>query len=71
MSAATISPPGSIQRNQKTAERPEQNIPINPSQQDIANLAYALWQLRGCPEGSADEDWKEAERQLKAFPVGQ
>jgi DUF2934 family protein len=30
----------------------------------IAQLAYALWQYRGCPEGSADEDWLEAERQI-------
>jgi Protein of unknown function (DUF2934) len=30
----------------------------------IARLAYALWQYRGCPEGSADEDWLEAERQI-------
>ena len=30
----------------------------------IALLAYALWQYRGCPEGSADEDWLEAERQI-------
>jgi len=30
----------------------------------IAQLAYALWQYRGCPEGSAEEDWLEAERQI-------
>jgi DUF2934 family protein len=65
MSVATISPPSSIQRNIETAQSStEQDISRNPSQQDIANLAYALWQQRGCPEGSADEDWKEAERQL-------
>jgi hypothetical protein len=33
-------------------------------QQTIADLAYALWQARGCPEGSADIDWIEAERQV-------
>lgn len=32
--------------------------------QDIARLAYAIWQDRGCPHGSDVEDWLEAERQL-------
>lgn len=33
-------------------------------QERIAQLAYALWQYRGCPIGSAEEDWLEAERQI-------
>jgi hypothetical protein len=32
---------------------------------DIAALAYELWQARGCPEGSSDEDWFQAVRQLR------
>ena len=32
----------------------------------IQILAYLLWEARGRPEGSADEDWLEAERQLAA-----
>ena len=35
------------------------------SQDDIANLAYALWQRRGSPEGTAEVDWLEAEAQLR------
>ena len=31
---------------------------------DTAQLAYALWQQRGCPAGSAETDWLEAEQQL-------
>jgi len=31
----------------------------------ISDLAYELWQARGCPEGSAEVDWIEAERQVK------
>ena len=27
---------------------------------DIAVLAYELWQARGCPEGSSEEDWFRA-----------
>jgi Protein of unknown function (DUF2934) len=32
--------------------------------EEIARLAYALWQQRGCPVGSAETDWLEAEQQL-------
>ena len=32
--------------------------------QEIADLAYQRWVERGCPQGSADEDWFEAEREL-------
>jgi hypothetical protein len=32
--------------------------------EDIARLAYAIWQDRGCPHGSDVEDWFEAEQQL-------
>jgi hypothetical protein len=39
--------------------------PSGTSQQDdIARLAYALWQQRGCPVGSAEFDWFEAEEKL-------
>lgn len=29
-------------------------------EEDIAAFAYELWQLRGCPEGSPQEDWYRA-----------
>ena len=57
MSAPTIAQPGSVQRNTETN---------NPSHQDITSLAYALWQQRGAPPGSSDQDWEEAERQLRS-----
>jgi len=31
----------------------------------IAKLAYELWSSRGCPDGSPEQDWYEAERILK------
>jgi hypothetical protein len=34
--------------------------------QEIEELAYQLWQERGCPEGSPDEDWFRAEEELRA-----
>lgn len=33
---------------------------------DIAALAYHLWQDRGCPIGSPEEDWYKAEELLTA-----
>lgn len=33
---------------------------------DIAALAYELWQARGCPEGSAEEDWFRAAETLRS-----
>ena len=34
--------------------------------QDIAALAHSLWEKRGCPEGSADEDWFHAVKELRS-----
>ena len=35
-----------------------------PSHQEIARLAYAYWEARGHPHGSAQEDWFRAEQEL-------
>jgi len=37
-----------------------------PEHRSIGELAYRLWQSRGCPEGTAERDWMDAERQLQA-----
>jgi hypothetical protein len=37
---------------------------MSPNPASIAELAYQLWVRRGCPEGSEELDWREAERQL-------
>ena len=36
-----------------------------PGSEDIARLAYQIWEERGRPAGSAEVDWYEAERQLQ------
>lgn len=33
---------------------------------DIAALAYQLWEDRGCPYGSPEEDWHHAVRELRS-----
>lgn len=36
------------------------------SHADIAALAYELWQARGCPQGSPEEDWLHAAEELRS-----
>jgi hypothetical protein len=33
---------------------------------EIAALAHELWQARGCPERSPDEDWFQAVKELRS-----
>ncbi|CAN7649122.1 DUF2934 domain-containing protein [Pararhizobium sp. LjRoot255] len=35
------------------------------SEDDVRTRAYALWEAAGCPDGSDEEHWLEALRQLK------
>jgi hypothetical protein len=39
--------------------------PVN--RQKIAALAYEFRQVRGCPEGTAEEDWFRAEKEIEGF----
>ena len=73
MGAAFIHTPGSVQRDLPVEQdwRPR-TAPVSPSQlddqatrADIAELAYLLWEERGCPPESAQRDWLEAERTIK------
>jgi hypothetical protein len=34
--------------------------------EEVTELAYRIWQSRGCPEGSAEEDWFAALSQLQS-----
>jgi hypothetical protein len=73
MSARATATTGSFQRESEAktenrgATRQNSNSELSESSmhEDIARLAYALWQQRGCPEGSAEFDWFEAERNLQ------
>jgi hypothetical protein len=37
-----------------------------PAQDRVAARAFALWHARGCPHGSAERDWLQAEAELQA-----
>jgi hypothetical protein len=50
------------------AEAPAQEVPeaeSQPTNEQIAALAHALWIERGCPEGTPEEDWFQAEERLR------
>jgi uncharacterized protein (DUF697 family) len=47
-----------------TAAKPTASKPLD--QAEKAARAYARWQARGCPIGSPEEDWLEAEEELRA-----
>jgi hypothetical protein len=38
---------------------------LPPPDGEITALAYQLWTKRGCPIGSPDDDWFQAEAELK------
>jgi len=37
---------------------------LEPGGDRVAELAYTLWESRGCPIGSPEEDWFKAEEEL-------
>lgn len=39
---------------------------MNPSHQQIQQLAHDLWEAQGRPDGRSAEHWAEAERRLAA-----
>ena len=41
---------------------------MHPEHRTIGELAYRIWQDRGCPQGSAEQDWLDAEKQLRLAP---
>jgi hypothetical protein len=41
----------------------------SPSHQEIESLAHQLWEDRGCPIGTPEEDWSNAERKLTENPT--
>jgi hypothetical protein len=53
---------------------PEQNevsknhplVSDGPDIEAIKSRAYELWTERGCPHGSADQDWHRAEQELRS-----
>jgi hypothetical protein len=59
--ALKIDPRKSIQRGDFAEEKPPEPV----DEKTIAALAHQLWIERGCPIGSQEEDWFNAESALK------
>jgi hypothetical protein len=53
-----------LERGQPVAHPAATEDGRRPNDDEIRNLAYRLWEERGCPEGTAEEDWSNAEREL-------
>jgi hypothetical protein len=47
-----------------TATPPAEPLSNAMSDEEIARKAYFLWESRGRPHGSAEEDWHRAKEQL-------
>ena len=50
-------PRGSVDTDESTKGR-------RPSADEISARAYQRWHQRGCPDGSPEVDWREAEEEL-------
>ena len=77
MNTAAKPTPGSVQRDSQAwvPRIPDptptgDQLPLRSASQEngmkdrVAELAYMLWQQRGCPDGLAAEIWFEAERSV-------
>jgi hypothetical protein len=53
-----------IQATRLAHEQPAVSTGIHPMHEDIARLAYSLWQEQGCHEGTQEEHWLSAEQEL-------
>jgi hypothetical protein len=60
--ATGTTPRGEASRQQVPTMRMDEE---GPTREEIAARAYRCWQERGCPEGSAEEDWCRAEEELR------
>jgi hypothetical protein len=56
---------GAVSAGSRTTHNSSSENGIGVNSSELAALAYELWQARGCPEGSPDVDWLEAEKQIR------
>jgi Protein of unknown function (DUF2934) len=50
--------------NDGTEITTEETTAMDSNFNEVAALAYRLWNERGCPLGSPEEDWFRAEQEL-------
>ena len=54
-----------MQQSNMQSKMPGSSSSQEQAASDIAMLAYVLWQQRGCPVGSPEQDWMEAEQKMR------
>ena len=50
--------------SEQSEEQLESGVEPQSDREDVETLAYRLWQERGCPDGSSEVDWFQAEQLL-------
>ena len=55
----------SEQTRRAMEHKPKQHQNVEQAHLATAALAHDLWQSRGCPEGSAEDDWFNASQELR------
>jgi hypothetical protein len=65
-SAKASAPKSVVQRHRKAAGpvTAVETTTQNARTEDIARLAYSLWEARGRQDGSPEQDWFRAEQEL-------
>ena len=55
-----------VKRIRKTAPPVAPAAALDPAafHEAVARLAYQLWEQKGHPEGSAEQDWRQAEQEM-------
>lgn len=62
---ASLSAPADGAADVTTEVRATVEVATEPTYEQIANLAYTLWEARGCQGGNPEDDWLAAEQQLR------
>ena len=60
--------PSEVKAAPAAPSKTKSKVPAAPSFEAIAQRAYEIFQARGGEHGRHDEDWKQAERELKLGP---
>jgi len=55
-----------IKPKSRKANPVKSNTPSNPRPEQVALLAYHIWEQEGRPAGREQEHWLQAESQIKA-----
>ena len=73
MKGAHRDPTGTLEKSRRSKDKPKSNATTcaagPPTNEQIAALAYCIWEQEGRPEGRDLEHWRTAEAQLRQTRV--